>query len=217
MNRIISLLLTLLILLVSGVALAQRSQALCQGDADGRIDGQNCVEMNFRMWSGLNTQGLEEDAIIGIGSADVTVTHAQLSDLETTRVQLVPAPGAGKYLFIDWAVIIKTDDDGVPADTASVWIGIAVAPPAGGLLTESPSILQVAGGFASNLFVDGETYVRRLVPTSFVGRDSTANTPIVIGAIGDAASWNAMVAELDNTVTLRIVVRYRIIDTTDSF
>ena len=199
-------------------AQAQRSQGLCQDDTDGRVDGANCVEMDFRMWAGQATKGIEEDAIIGVGSADVTLSHAQLSDLETARVQLVPAPGLGKYLFIDWAAVIKTHDDDVPPGGDYVGIGITVAPAAGGVLTgDIPTIQVTATGFGVGVF-DGAQTIRRLRPSRIgIGVASIADTPIVALVAGDAAAWNALVAELDTAVTLRIVVRYRIIDTADPF
>ena len=79
----------------------------------GESMDKNCVEMGFRMWSSLSTEGLEEDSIIGIGSAEVTLHLDELTDLGTTRIELAEAPGEGKFLFVDWVILVK-DSSVVP-------------------------------------------------------------------------------------------------------
>ena len=206
--------------LFAATAHAQRSQALCSRDTDGVVDGSSCVEMTFRMFSGDSLNGIEEDAIIGVGSADVTLSHAQLSDLETTRVVLVSAPGTGKYFFIDWVAVIKTAADGAPLGTGGgrVGLGVSVAPQAGGVLDVRPTIYaQAVGVRGPGVLSDGAT-IGRFSPTAIGVAEATAeNTPIVVAVLGPVADWNAVVAELDATVTLRIIVRYRVIDTADTF
>ena len=200
---------------------AQRSQALCQGDADGVVDGQNCVEMGFRMWSGLNTQGLEEDTIIGVGSADVTLDHDDLAALPTTRVVLVPAPGAGKYLWIDWAAVIKPGSDDVPYTETFSTLGLTVASAAGGVLsgTAVPTVYAQAAGYGIGIWDDAAPFIRRYSPGSPFGggESSIEDMPIVALVSSAAADWAAVVAEIATTETLRIVVRYRVIDTADTF
>lgn len=210
-----------------GQAQAQRAQSLCKdlveainaGTETGEpeIDGTACVRFEGRQYAIDDTEGFEEDAIIGVGSADATLSYSQLSDLETDRVALVPAPGADRYLFVDWVTIIKTNPDGVPANQPSVWIAIAVAPQAGGPIDVSPAIIEVAGGIASNIFEDQNTFVRRYEPPGFGGEDSTENTPLVLGVIGSEDAWNNMIAEVDSDMELRFIVRYRVISTADTF
>ena len=196
---------------------AQRSQALCQLDTDGRIDGQNCVEMGFRIWAGLSTQGLEEDAIIGIGSAEVTLRLDELTDLGTTRIELAEAPGEGKFLFIDWVILVK-DSSVVPTAGQGAAMGITVASLAGSIISGIPSVYAVGSGFGVGVFdVDG-LEVRRHTAGGSGAREVTAeNTPIILGVSGFASTWDSMIAALDNTVVLRVIIRYRTIDTTDEF
>ena len=206
-------------LLCPDLALAQRSQALCKdavaNTAEGRVDGINCTSLEGRIYAITDLDGLEEDAIIGIGSADITLTRAQITDLATTRVVLATAPGVGKHYFIDWVVIIKTDTDG--ADSGNIGIGVTVATESGGQLEPRITIYAQAVGFGAGFFTAGP-HIGRYSPTAVgVAESTTEDTPIVVGVNGTEANWSAVVAQLDTSVTLRIIVRYRIIDTTATF
>ena len=141
-----SILLALALATVALPASAQRSQGLCDGDTVTTVDDVNCVRMNFRMWARQDTEGLEEDAIIGVGTADVTLDRADLAALATTRIGLAPAPGAGKYHFVDWVAFIKTQSDGAPYGTGGgrVGVGVGVANASGGLWTVRPPIYAQA-------------------------------------------------------------------------
>ena len=198
-------------------ALGQQSQALCQLEASGRIDGQNCVEMSFRIWSSLPTQGLEEDAIIGIGSAEVTLRLDELTDLGTTRIELVSAPGEGKFLFVEWVVLVK-DSSVVPTAGQGASMGITVAPLAGGTLSGIPSVYAVGSGFGVGVFDVAGLEVRRHTAGGSGAREVTAeDTPIVLGVSGFTSTWDSMIGTLDSTVVLRVIIRYRIIDTNFEF
>lgn len=208
---------------------AQRSAALCQSLAaaqeldytlpDPAVDGVPCTNLEGRIYAQSELHGIEEDAIIGVGSSDETLDHDALSNLATTRVVLVPAPGAGKYLFIDWVAVIRTHAVGVTYSGNTVSLAFGVAPETGGTLAGGvPTVHVLASGFDAGVFDGDEAFIRRLRPSRVgIGVSSTADTPIVAGVFGDDAEWSAMTAGLPSEMTLRIVTRYRVIDTSDSF
>ena len=220
--------LVLAALLAGSHAHAQRSQALCKDlldalDAgtetgDHEIDNVGCVSFAGRMYANTALDGIEEDAIIGVGTADVTLDHDDLTDLATTRVVLAQAAGAGKFFFIDWAVVLKTGSAAIPAGGASATLGIDVAPAMGGVHDSIPAISVTGTGFGAGVFDTGDTFIRRFRPSRIgVGVASIADTPIVAAVTSDATAWDAAVAQIENTAEVRIIVRYRIIDTTDRF
>ena len=223
----------LLALALAGTVLApdahaQRPQALCKdllaalnaGTETGEfeIDDAACINFEGRIYSGTPGEGLEEDAIIGVGSVDVTLTNDQIDALATTRVEIVPAQGPGTYVFLDWVAVVKTDADTVPNTLASATMGVTVAPQAGGVLTGAvPTVYWTATGFGVGVF-DAGASIRRLRPGAFgIGEVSLEDTPVVAVVSTDEAGWTAMAAEIADTVTLRIVARYRVITTADQF
>ena len=218
-------------LLAAGHVHAQRSQALCKELVDAldagtetgepTIDGVNCVHFDGRIYASSALDGLEEDAIIGVGSVDVELDHDDLTNLPTTRVVLAPNSEAGKYFFIDWIAIVKTATTTSTGDFAGFLapsLAVVAAPEAGGVYAGHDAIELLTHVGPNGLF-QNEPYVRRYTPSSFGGRGfpSTAATPIVAAATGDAAAWATHLAAIDSSMAVRIVVRYRVIDTTDRF
>lgn len=211
------------------VSHAQRSQSLCKdlveaidaGTETGEpeIDGVPCIRAEGRFYADDGQEGYEEAATIGLGFADRTLTNAELNDLEDTRIELVGALGADSYLFIDWMAIVRTSDDGIAAGTAtpSVGLGVAIDAAGTGAIDGVTDIYWAAGGFGS-LFGEDDPVVRRQTPLrGGIGESSVANAPIVLGVAGDADDWDALMALVPAAVTLRVILRYRVITTADTF
>ena len=67
-----------------------------------------------------------------------------ISDLATTRLELLPAPAAGQYVIPHRLIVSKTGGPDPPAEVAGTNIWLATAPVAGGLLNTtvgSPNFL----------------------------------------------------------------------------
>ena len=106
-------------------------------------------------WSIVSATGLV--VLNPVGEPDITrryqrtITNAELKNLDTDYVELVPAPGADKFLSVQLASITKTGSDVPPTQNAR-WYGVAISTDT--VLTEA----EVAAG-------NSQTYAFLNVPT----------------------------------------------------
>lgn len=152
-------------------------------------------------WSGENGQELKEvinshaddiEALEAVGalvlSEHIQLTQAQIQALNTTPIELVSAPGAGKYIEVDRASAFL--------DHNGTTYGVA-----GSLTLEINSIIQIE---TAGLFINAPADKVRLLEDTASITDIEPNSALNISADADATN---------NGGTIDVFVNYTIRDT----
>ena len=169
---------------------------------------------------------------------EVTVSAAQLRTLDTTPVDLIAAPGAGKYLMIEQAWIVKSGTEAAVTTPACPG-GSPRTPTAGCIANASISVIFVSNqetpnqpfhiytdsiyrvflsGFrnADNLLSDEEySYGEKIG-----GQALYANTALQLGVWYNLtltdnwseAAWDAFTASLTSATSFKFVIFYQVDD-----
>ena len=154
--------------------------------------------------------------VTGLQTASVTLTAAQIRDLDSRRIEVVPAPGANKYILVRDLLIFKTGNAAI-SSVPDAKMGLAVESVAGGLLTSESSSAYASevSNSAGQWFPDGD-YVKAGQATDHL---LTADTPLVVygyasasGGNTAAQQWDSAVAAIGTSMTVRFVVRYEIVE-----
>ena len=174
-------------------------------------------------------------------TANVTVTAAQIRTLDTTPVDLIASPGAGKYLVINQAWLIKAGTEAA-VETPACPSSSPRTPTAGCIANASISVIFVGnqdttgqpfhiytdsiyrvflGGFYNaDDILSGEEYQ---YGEKIDGHGLYVDTPLQLGvwynfSLSDnwsETAWDAFSASLTTATSLRFVIFYEIHDIPD--
>ena len=174
-------------------------------------------------WDASSSTIVWTDApVVVTRAADVTLTASQISSLSSTRIEVIPAPGSGKYLVVHDIIIIKTGNATI-SDVSDVNMGLAFVNSLTGLLPTSVATYnRESTGYRSiysngvsdsfgQWFYDGD-YVKYVAPAGEYGYLMNENTALVVyGNAPQAQDWTTAVSSIGNTMTVRLLVRYEVI------
>lgn len=161
----------------------------------------------------------------GTMEARATLNAHDIRQLNTHRVEVIPAPGPGRYIIVRDVTIVKTGS--TTLGLGSAHLGLALADASGGLLPQMPvqmgaessrerSIYEnVVGTDPGEMLQDG-SYVRYVEPAATMGYLAWGGDPLVVYArASDPAHWDTVVGAATG-VTLEFVVRYEVRDPVSS-
>lgn len=160
--------------------------------------------------------GVLGPAVIGpIGRLGrVTLTAAGLVALWTTRREIIPAPGVGRFIVPGTTVIRRVGSTPLMGTTASSFLWAAWVPASGGVVRVRPRAIWFFGMRNDNdrvlsLFQPNYTAYQAPASSVFADRRLYENTPLVLvveSATGTQTDWEDALAPLTgSTVPIEVV------------
>ena len=176
-----------------------------------------------------------------IHRAEVTVSAAQIRTLDTTPVEIIASPGAGKYLVIEEAWIVKSGTEAA-VETPTCPSSSPRTPTAGCIRNASISVMFIETQVTPNqpfhiytdsiyrVFLSGFYNARSILAgeeynygEAVGGHAFYSDTPLSLGVwynftLSDNwsdAAWDAFTASLTNATSFKFMIFYKVKDAPD--